>query len=431
MKATLKIYDRNFKEKAVQLSYEMSNISQLEKELEISPSLLSKWRKEYEKFGKLSFLGIRNLGLSAEEVKIRELEKNNQQLELKFEILKKADRSNFQGLSELYQFIENNKKIYSINIIFKVLGIGVDSYYRWKKKTFTERQLRITSIKEKINSLFFEFKQRYGSYRIARELQSQGYPISGSQVAYYMKQMGLCSVKKKRYQVTTNSNHSHYIFPNVLNREFAVKEPCKVWVSGIKFIQTIKGRLYLTIILDLFDRKIIGWSLSKGLTTRETSLAAWEMAIKNRKITNELLFHSDRGVQYANKNFTNILDSKNVKRSMSCVGNCFDNAVAESFFRSLKSELIYRNNLLTEKKMKEEIYKFIENGYNKTKKHSPFEYKTIEIKPKGTWSWKFDIVEIDKILNDMGSQGWELVTTESRDMSGTAYGFHYTFKREI
>ena len=379
MKSTHRIYDPDFKEKAVQLSYERSNLSKLEIELGITRSILYTWRDRYQKFGKLGLLGNRNLGLSPEQIKIRQLERKNKQLKLKFEILKKAYKSNLKEKTEVYQFIEKNKKIYSIKLIFKAVGIDKCCYYRWKKQIFTESELQIISLKEKINSLYFEFKQHYGAFKIARELRSRGYETSTNEVAYRMKQMGLCRINKRKYEVTTNSNHRHYVFPNVLNREFTVKQPGKVWVSDITFIQTIKGFLYLTIILDLFDRKIVGWSLSHGLTTKETSLAAWEMAVNNRKITNELLFHSDRGVQYANKNFTKILSSyKNVKRSMNGKGNCFDNAVAESFFKSLKSELIYRSKLLTPEEMKIEIYEFIENWYNKNRRHSALNYSTIE-----------------------------------------------------
>lgn len=137
--------------------------------------------------------------------------------------------------------------------------------------------------------------------------------------------------------------------------------------------------MYLTIILDLFDRKIIGWSLSNGLSTKQTTLSAWKMALKNRKITNKLIFHSDRGIQYANKNFTNMLDSfKTVTRSMSRKGDCWDNAVAESFFKSLKTELIYGNKLITKEQMELEIFEYIEIWYNKKRRHSALNYKTIE-----------------------------------------------------
>ena len=145
----------------------------------------------------------------------------------------------------------------------------------------------------------------------------------------------------------------------------------------LTYIQTQEGFLYLTTIIDLFDRKVIGWSLSNTMSTEETSLAAWRMAIKNRSIKKGMLFHSDRGVQYASKKFANTLDSYGVIRSMSRKGNCWDNAVAESFFKSLKTEMIYGNKLITREKMKKQIFQYIEIWYNRNRRHKALNYKTI------------------------------------------------------
>lgn len=279
----------------------------------------------------------------------------------------------------IYLFIKDHEKIYSIEKMCKVLEISNSSYYKWKKQVVSERQKQVILIKEAITNIYFTAKQRYGSPRITLELQNIGYQISRITVAKYMKQLGLYSKLSKKFKVTTNSKHNHFVVPNILKREFTVKEPSKAWVSDITYIQTKDGFLYLTIILDLFDRKIIGWSLSNGLSTKQTTLSAWKMALKNRKITNDLIFHSDRGIQYANKNFTNMLDSfKTVTRSMSRKGDCWDNAVAESFFKSLKTELIYGNKLITKEQMELEIFEYIEIWYNKKRRHSALNYKTIE-----------------------------------------------------
>lgn len=136
--------------------------------------------------------------------------------------------------------------------------------------------------------------------------------------------------------------------------------------------------MYLRTIIDLYDRKIIGWSLSNGMKTEETTLSAWKMAMRNRKLEKGLIFHSDRGVQYANNKFANTIESYQVIRSMSRRGNCWDNAVAESFFKSLKTELIYGNKLITKDQMKLEVFEHIEIWYNKKRRHSALNYKTIE-----------------------------------------------------
>ncbi len=194
-----------------------------------------------------------------------------------------------------------------------------------------------------------------------------------------MKTLGLRRKAKRKFKATTDSFHNHYVSKNVLNREFRVSEPATAWVSDITYIQTMRGFLYLTIVMDLFDRKIIGWSLSDTMSTKQTTLPAWEMAVKNRKISKDLIFHSDKGVQYANKLFTNTLDSfKCVIRSMSRKQNHNDNAVCESFFSCFKRELINGNTLMAREQMRAEVYEYIENWYNKKRRHSFLEFKTIE-----------------------------------------------------
>ncbi|UFH33702.1 IS3 family transposase [Chryseobacterium sp. C-71] len=152
----------------------------------------------------------------------------------------------------------------------------------------------------------------------------------------------------------------------------------KLGAYDITYLQTKDGCLYLTAIIDLFDRKVIGWSSSTGMSTTETSLAAWKMAVKNRKVGSKLIFHSDIDVQYANKKFTNTLAFYGVKRSISRKGNCWDNEVAESSFKSLKTELIYGNKLITREQIELEIFEYIEIWYNKKRRHSTLNYRTIE-----------------------------------------------------
>jgi len=373
-------YDRIFKEKAVHLSYIKGNIIHVEKELNITKSLLCKWRKEYEKFGVQSFCGNGNgyTRLSPGQLKINELQRKANRSEIEYEILKKGSRYLSQEKSKIFNFIESNEKVYSTKKMCRILGVGELSYRRWKNQYISNVQSRIILRKEEIKSIFAEGKNRYGSSRITRELQNRGYDISNITVTRYMVQLGLKKSTRK-FKVTTNSKHNHYIAPNLLNRQFKVNKPSKVWVSDITYIQTTKGFLYLTIILDLFDRKIIGWNLSSGLTTKQTTIPAWEMAVNNRKISNELIFHSDKGVQYANKSFTKLLDSQTVvKRSMNNTGSSIDNAVAESFFSTLKNELIHRNRPFTPQVLKAEIFEFIENWYNKKRFHSTLNYMTIE-----------------------------------------------------
>ena len=277
-----------------------------------------------------------------------------------------------------YIFIKNHQQVFPIEKMCKVLEVSSSSYYKWKTKPISNRALKMNLIKERITFIYFSSKQRYGSPRITIELISLGYQISRVTVAKYMRELGLRSKLCKKFKVTTNSKHNYLVVENILNRAFTVTEPSKVWVSDITYIQTKTGFLYLTTIIDLYDRKVIGWSLSDGMSTEETSLAAWRMAIKNRPIQKGLIFHSDRGVQYASKKFVNTIESYNIKRSMSRKGNCWDNAVAESFFKSLKTELIYGNKLISKEQMKLEIFEYIEIWYNKKRRHSALNYMNIE-----------------------------------------------------
>ena len=278
----------------------------------------------------------------------------------------------------IFDFIKNHEKIFPIEKMCKVLKVSQSGYYRWKSNFISNRVQKVNSIKEKITAIYFESKQRYGSPRITIELNALGYKISRITVAKYMKQLGLYSKLSKKFKVTTDSKHNYLVVENILNRQFSVSKPSKVWVSDITYIHTKEGFLYLTTIMDLYDRKIIGWSLSDGMSTNETTLASWKMAIRNRNVEAGLIFHSDRGVQYANNKFANVLESYKVIRSMSRKGNCWDNAVAESFFKSLKTELIYGNKLISKEQMKLQIFEYIEIWYNQKRRHSALNYMTIK-----------------------------------------------------
>ncbi|SIT11464.1 Transposase InsO and inactivated derivatives [Chryseobacterium piscicola] len=277
-----------------------------------------------------------------------------------------------------YEFIRTYEYLFPIEKMCKVLKVASSGYFKWKSRPNSNRLLLKEKIKQEINSIYFASKQRYGSPRITFELNALGYKISRVTVAKYMRELGLKSKLSRKFKVTTNSKHNYLIVENVLDRNFSVTERSKVWVSDITYIQTKEGFLYLTTLIDLYDRKIIGWSLSDGMSTEETSLSAWKMAVKNRKFDQGLIFHSDRGVQYASRKFAKTVESYGVIRSMSRRGNCWDNAVAESFFKSLKTELIYGNKLITKEKMELEIFEYIEVWYNKKRRHSTLKYKTIE-----------------------------------------------------
>ena len=263
----------------------------------------------------------------------------------------------------------------------KVLKVSRSCYYRWYSGGLSKRKQETIVLNQVITEVFHKSKQRYGSPRIAEELKRRGINASRPRVAKIMRYNGLRSKVKKQHKVTTNSNHKLAISENLLNRDFTPLALNQAWVSDITYIRTLEGWLYLTTIIDLFDRQVIGWSLSHTLFTKDTIMPAWKMAISKRKISHKLIFHSDRGIQYASRSFRNLINSnKFVYQSMSRKGNCWDNAVAESFFKSLKSELIYHEEYKTIEQAKIEVFEYIEIWYNRKRLHSALGYKTpIEI----------------------------------------------------
>jgi transposase InsO family protein len=199
-------------------------------------------------------------------------------------------------------------------------------------------------------------------------------------VAKLMRKESLRSIIKKKYKVTTNSKHKYPIVENKLMQQFTVEERNDVWVSDITYIRTKQGWLYLTTVIDLFDRKVIGWALSKTMSAKQTSIAAFKMANINRPLREqkELIFHSDRGIQYACEEFVAQLNkNKMIVRSMSRKGNCWDNAVAESFFKTLKTELVYHNTYYTTEQAELSIFEYIETWYNKIRRHKHLNNLTI------------------------------------------------------
>lgn len=261
-----------------------------------------------------------------------------------------------------------------------ILKVSKSGYYKWLKSGPSKLWLENEKLALLIQSIFDDSYQSYGSPRIKEELQALGYKVSKPRVARLMKANQLFARRKKKFKITTDSKHNYPIAPNLLNQNFKVNRANQVWVSDITYIHTKQGWLYLTVIIDLFNRKIVGWSLSSNLTTEDTIIKAWYMAIKNQPINQSLIFHSDRGIQYASYRFTNIIKNYNglVKQSMSRKGNCWDNAVAESFFKSLKVEWVYKHKYQLISQAELSIFEWIETWYNKRRRHSYLGYKTID-----------------------------------------------------
>lgn len=259
----------------------------------------------------------------------------------------------------------------------KVFGVSPSGYYRWLGRPPSKRARENMRLKESIQLVWVLSRRIYGAPRITQELRRRGWQVSRPRVARLMKAMGIASQLRKKWIKTTDSAHRYPVAGNLLERRFYPKQLNQVWVSDITYLPSAQGWLYLTTVMDLADRQILGWSLSTTMSARQTSIAAFKQAQVRRAGGKGLLFHSDPGSQYACHDFRDLLKSRNITQSMSRKGNCWDNAPAESFFKTLKAELIasigtFRNYAHA----RETIFQYIEVWYNRKRLHSSLGYKT-------------------------------------------------------
>jgi transposase InsO family protein len=276
--------------------------------------------------------------------------------------------------------MKDHQQVFAVGKMCRVFQVSRSGYYHWLNRKPSPRELENQELRTNILEVYKRTKSRLGSPKIQKELEDRGFYISRPRVARLMKELQIRSIIHKKFKVvTTDSNHEHSISPNLFDRDFTAARPGQKWVSDITYVRTNQGWPYLTIVMDLYDRKIVGWSMSRTMEAHRTVIAAFKMAIQNRPISpDELIFHSDRGVQYACEEFRKLLKAYRINQSMSRKGNCWDNAVAENFFKILKSELIYQLPKLQFEQARIEIFEFIEIWYNKNRKHSYLNYLTPE-----------------------------------------------------
>lgn len=256
----------------------------------------------------------------------------------------------------------------------ELLAISRSSYYAWlTEDTPSVRTLEKIELMEKIKMIFIQNKCRYGSRRIRQVLLTMGYKISRRRVSKLMKSLNLCCKTKRKFKFTTDSKHNLPIAPNLLNRDFSPGKPNQIYAGDITYIPTQEGWLYLAVVIDLFSRKVIGWSMDKtmkvALVNNALSMALWK-----RKPGKGLIWHTDRGSQYASISHRNLLKAHGIKQSMSRKGDCWDNAVAESFFHTLKVELTHHEQFKTRQEAKQAIFEYVEVYYNRVRIHSANDY---------------------------------------------------------
>ena len=259
----------------------------------------------------------------------------------------------------------------------RLLDVSTSGYYAWRNRPLSEREMANQKLVLKIKSIHNQSQQNYGAPRIYRALRQQGLKCGQNRIARLMRLHQIQAKQLKRYRATTNNRHTHPIAPNVLNRQFRADRPNQKWVSDITYIPTAEGWLYLATVMDLFSRKIVGWAMAARMTT-DLVVKALTMALASRQPKAGLLHHSDRGSQYAALPYQALLKKHHLQVSMSRKGNCYDNAPMESFFGTLKSELVHHRHYQTRAEAKTDIFAYIEGFYNRHRLHSTLDYQCPE-----------------------------------------------------
>lgn len=274
-----------------------------------------------------------------------------------------------------YWFMDQHRSTHGVQKMCRVIGASRSGYYRWKRQPQGKRQKENEKILVEIKEAHTNSRRIYGSPRIAEELQGKGIPCGENRVARLMKINGIAGKAKKKFKATTNSEHALPIAENLLNQNFKAEKPNTVWVSDITYIPTREGWLYLAVILDLFSRQVVGWAMSDRLTSGFVVRALYQ-AIGRRHPASGCIVHSDRGIQYASKDVRDVLSAYGFIQSMSRKGNCYDNAVAESFFHTLKTEHVYDYRYETRAEARQSIFDYIEMFYNRQRRHSALGYRS-------------------------------------------------------
>jgi putative transposase len=272
-----------------------------------------------------------------------------------------------------YQFIEQYKQEFPIVVMCHVLDVSESGFYAWRKRPVCQRQREDAQLREEIQQEFSTHQGRYGSPRLHAQLRDQGRRIARKRVARLMQEAGLCAKRKRRRVLTTRRDPSHPVAPNLLNREFTATEPNSKWVTDITYIPTMQGWLYLAVILDLYSRMVVGWSMS-GTCDENLVERALDQAIARRRPNVGLLHHSDRGSQYTSQAYQACLEQSGIQSSMSRKGNCWDNAAMESFFGTLKEECVGKIVYSSHVEARLALFTYMEVYYNRVRRHSTLGY---------------------------------------------------------
>jgi putative transposase len=272
-----------------------------------------------------------------------------------------------------YSFIQAEKAQYPVEVLCRVMAVARSGFYAWCHRPASRRAQQNQVLLAQIQDYHRTSDGNYGSPRIHRDLRGQGLRVSRHRVARLMRLHGIRGVCRRRTAWRARTVSSAVVAANVLQRDFIATQPNQKWAGDITYVSTREGWLYLAVLVDLYSRRIVGWAMAERVTTELTRMAL-TMALQQRRVEGDLLHHSDRGSQYAALLYQQQLTVHGIQCSMSRPGNCWDNAVVESFFASLKTELIYRRQFHTRQEAQSAIFTYVEGFYNRRRRHSTLGY---------------------------------------------------------
>jgi transposase InsO family protein len=272
-----------------------------------------------------------------------------------------------------FAFIAAEKACFPVALMCRLLAVSRAGFYAWRQRPVAPRTRQNETLAAVVAAIYAEHHGRYGSPRVQMELRARGQRNGRKRIARLMRVQGLRARPRRRYRTTTDARHGLPVAPNLLARRFAVAQPNTAWVTDMTYIWTPQGWLYLAVIIDLFSRRVVGWSMSDRID-RQLALDALRMALAQRRPPRGLIHHSDRGSQYASADYQQVLAAYGIRASMSRRGDCWDNAVAESFFASLKLELVYQVQWPSRAAARTAIFEYLELFYNRRRRHSSLGY---------------------------------------------------------
>ncbi|MCE9687447.1 IS3 family transposase [Shewanella sp. AS16] len=372
-KTKRKIHTAEFKAEALKLASRVG-VAAAAKELKLYESQIYNWRATNERKSSTS---QREAELAAEVAKLkRQLAEKTEDLDIP---KKGGHLLREESKIARFEFILEHQQLFTLRRMVLALKVSRSGYYAWRSvgRQPSPRLVKRTTLDAKIKLAFEASKTRYGARRIQVDLAEQGDAADVKTIGRSLKHQGLVANAARKFKVTTDSNHQLPVSPNLLKQDFTAMAPNQKWVGDMTYLMTSEGWLYLAVIIDLYSRAVIGWSMSSRMTS-ELVCDALKMALFRRGFPKEVITHSDRGSQYCSHAYRDLIARHELNQSMSRKGNCWDNACAESFFHSLKVEAIQYEPIMDRETMRQAVFEYIEVDYNKSRRHSALGYLSPE-----------------------------------------------------